>query len=292
MGRRDVLWIFGTAVFVLLASGVIVTVSISRCLGDLGCISQFQYSYIVSMNNAISRYTENVFSCSAKGIDGINFLALKDESTDTLECRKINPTEDGIITKIVSAASLVKKEADSSTQPASTELYQDEDFGIAFESFATSAIIKNENEMTSKDATGSIKRFSIESEKSFIDQIKGIISSEGGNNDACQIRVMPESSNEISATIWPRKIEVYEEKAEQKFPDLDDYFNNSQAFIRAAATKDCSQFSDIRETGGYFLYSPTEAPDRYYYVKRTSKADSPTFYSGKIRILPDYDLSQ
>lgn len=107
MKMKLALWGIGVAAAVVVLIAITAKVVIARCANDFSCISQYQYYYLTTMNNAISGYAGDIFSCSASNTpQGAEFLMAEDISTNQLTCRKIDKSNEGIITKVIQASAL------------------------------------------------------------------------------------------------------------------------------------------------------------------------------------------
>lgn len=104
--KKILLWVFAIAGALLIVVVAGASLWIGQCVNNFACVSQFQYAYLDTMNNAIERYDKDIFSCSAREQnDGVDFLTPNDLSDDYLECRKIDTNIEGIVTKTVGETS-------------------------------------------------------------------------------------------------------------------------------------------------------------------------------------------
>lgn len=296
------LWLACILSFVIaIAFGsLVLSLTVSECAKNLKCASAFQYAYLSTMNNAIMSYPGDVYYCHARGYpELVDFVSLQDESGEQLECKKVRPNQ-GIITKVITPPT---RKAVQGEQQSTDRAYRDETFGIEFSLFSKNGkdgIKKDGNRLTSTLGSGSITRFEIDPQSDFRMALVNLITdSKNSNLDVCSIDfspwmpnfVTPARPGQIAAVITHSNYEKIATEADQKVSKLDiDEGSQGQeaiALINDTVTRDCSRYSNISEWGGYFLYDPVTAPNRFYFVERTSKAGDPNFYDwGTITILP------
>lgn len=99
--RTHLPWIL---VAVLTAGIIAIPVSIQRCFENLKCITSFQYAYLAGLNESLTKYPSDVYACFSRGNAHLTeFLSLEDSTNQTIQCRKIDKGQEGIVTRIMRA---------------------------------------------------------------------------------------------------------------------------------------------------------------------------------------------